>query len=215
MLSQTALLELQAAFNYLMDGFEDMAVESLSCTLSGYAEKMTGAVNMMQKKFEQEEENCAQTSKVLMEKQISIEKQDSSCNSNIECTELLHYAISALKGLAAVMNKATAVMNTATIFWMQLSEHCQNWMDGGIKERVERVYEHSEEKRLRIWTSNAFKKQAITYFAKWVALYSVCGECVGHIKHAQEELNTHITESPTQEQCKKRVHKLCEDFMEL
>lgn len=120
--------------------------------------------------------------------------------------EFLHHAVSALKGLAAVMQKAV-------FFWEKLQEHCQNLADDGIKNKVAKVMNiDSEEKRLKIWTSSAFKKQAITYFAKWVALYSMCGDYMGEIGMTQKELYVYITENPTRDECRAKLRELCQDF---
>lgn len=53
--SRTVLNELQAAYEYIMDGLEDMAIDSLS-TLSEHAQKMARAADKMRVKFEQQAE---------------------------------------------------------------------------------------------------------------------------------------------------------------
>ena len=52
--SQRILMELQAAYQYLLDGLEDMAVDSLAC-LSTLAEKMAKAAYELQQNFEEQE----------------------------------------------------------------------------------------------------------------------------------------------------------------
>lgn len=87
--------------------------------------------------------------------------------------------------------------------------------DNGIKSEVMRVKSFdSKEIRQNIWRSRAFKKQAITYAARWVALYSMCGNFLGEIRLTQKELYVYITENPTREECRAKLRKMCQDFNE-
>lgn len=145
-----------------------------------------------------------------MANQAAVLKKMSECKFNeIEYTlvaEFLHHAVTALKGLAAVMQKAV-------LFWEKLQEHCQSLAEDGIKKKVARVLsKSSEEERLKVWTSRAFKKQAITYFAKWVALYTTCGDYQHEIGMTQKELYIYITENPSRDECRAKLRELCQDF---
>lgn len=160
--------------------------------------------------FLQEEMKNRKLRQDEMAKQAAVLKNMAECRfDEIEYTmvaEFLHHAVSALKGLAAVMQKAV-------FFWEKLQEHCKTLAEDGIKKRVERVMKlESEEKRVKIWTSMAFKKQAITYFAKWVAVYSMCGDYQSEIGLTQKELYLYITENPTREECRAKLRELCHDF---
>lgn len=312
--SRTVLNELQAAYEYMIDGLEDMAIDSLS-SLSEHAQRMARAAEKMKIRFEEQanevdkiavktmnsrgeherktedekvkqakleedkkhaekmqedyrkyEESAREERKKYQEKedaeiedldtgflatvgrwflgrsgrekaedfrkkkvefleqemknrksrqdematQTAVLKKIAECKFNeIEygmVAEFLHHAVTALKGLAAVMQKAV-------FFWEKLQEHCTTLAEDGIKNRVAKVMSiESEEKRVKIWTSRAFKMQAITYFAKWVAVYSMCGDYQGEIALTQKELYVYITENPTRDECRVKLRELCLDF---
>ena len=122
-------------------------------------------------------------------------------------TNALHEAISALKELSAVMMQAAQ-------FWKQMQDHCKSLAEDKLKNVVERALEKfSEEKRLKVWTSTPFKKNAVRFYAGWVALNSVCAEYVEHIKLTQKDLYEYIRENPTYEQCRKNVRELADKFL--
>lgn len=122
-------------------------------------------------------------------------------------TNALHEAISALKELSAVMMQAAQ-------FWKQMQDHCKSLAEDELKNVVEKALENfSEEKRLKVWTSTPFKKNAVRFYAGWVALNSVCAEYVEHIKLVQKDLYEYIRENPTYEQCRKNVRELADKFL--
>ena len=125
-----------------------------------------------------------------------------------ECAvDALHKAIGALKHLSAVM------MQTA-LFWKQLQEHCSYLADTEIKSQVEAAIEyHSVEERMKVWTSNSFKSQAIQFYSGWVALNSVCSVYMEQIKETQRDLYKYITENPTYEESKRILPDLADKFM--
>ena len=183
------LTELQTVYKYLLDSKEVMAMDNLA----ERTEKMAGAAERMKNRFEEQAEEVG---KIVL--------KTITCKSEleIEVAEFLHHAVSALKGLRVVMQEAV-------FFWKTLQEHCQTLAEDRIKKHVEKIMSiESEEKRVKLWTSRAFKIQAITYFAKWVAFYSMCGDYQGEIALTQKELYLYITEKPTREECMAKLHEL-------
>ena len=125
-----------------------------------------------------------------------------------ECAvEALHEAIGALKHLSAVMMKAA-------LFWKQMQDHCRSLAESQMQSQVETAMEkYSEEKRLKVWTSNSFKRKAIQFYSGWVALNSVCGVYMEQIKEIQRDLYIYITENPTYEESKSILPDLAKIFM--
>ena len=122
-------------------------------------------------------------------------------------TNALHEAITALKELSAVMMQAAQ-------FWKQMQDHCKTLAEDRLKNMVEKaIQKHSEEVRLKVWTSTPFKRMAVRFYAGWVALNSVCAEYVEQIKVTQQDLYKYITENPTYEQCRMNVKDLAENFL--
>ncbi|PFX21718.1 Peptidyl-prolyl cis-trans isomerase-like 1 [Stylophora pistillata] len=119
--------------------------------------------------------------------------------------EALHSSIGALKSLSAIM------MNAA-LFWRQMQSHCESLAKGDMQQTVERVMKYPEEKRLKVWTSTAFKTKAVQYYSKWVALDDVCEVYMLQIKETRQDLYSYLTENPTIEEAKKNVRKLADMF---
>ena len=120
----------------------------------------------------------------------------------------LHKAMEGLKILAALMMKAA-------LFWQQMQEHCKLLSDSKLKDEVKAAMdEYSGEMRLKLWTSEPFKTQAVRFYAGWVALDCVCGEYMGAIKETQKELYKYIQENPTQEEAEKNVPSLAAKFQQ-
>ena len=124
-----------------------------------------------------------------------------------ECAEkALHQAIGALKQLSLVMLQAAN-------FWKQMQDHCRSLAESEMQQQVERALKLSDEKRLKVWTSNGFKIKAIEFYAGWVALNGVCKIYIEYIKETQQELYRYITENPTYEESRQNVKELAEKFL--
>lgn len=120
--------------------------------------------------------------------------------------KFLHQAIGALKELANVMHRAS-------IFWLELQHHCQHLAEHSIKSQIENALErYTVEKRGRFWTSYGFKSSAVTYYAQWVALNSMCNEYMGYLKITQEELYRYIQENPTREKAAGTIQELIKNY---
>ena len=132
------------------------------------------------------------------------------CNNDQEMAECavdaLHEAIGALKHLSAVMMQAA-------LFWKQMQDHCSSLAETEMQSQIERALKISEEKRIKVWTSNSFKYKAIQFYSGWVALNSVCAVYMEQIKETQQDLYKYITENPTYEESKRILPDLAEKFM--
>ena len=120
--------------------------------------------------------------------------------------EALHEAIGALKELSAVLMQAAQ-------FWKQMQDHCKSLAEDQIKNTVEEAMKYSDEKRLKVWTSKAFKMKAVQFYAGWVALNSVCIIYGEHIKLTKENLYEYLRENPTYEESRKNIKELAEKFL--
>ena len=134
-------------------------------------------------------------------KQCSNDQEMAVC-----AVDALHEAVGALKHLSAVMMQAA-------MFWKQMQDHCHTLADSEMQTHVERAMKYSEEKRLKVWTSNSFKQKAIHFYSGWVALNSVCAVYMEQIKDTQRDLYKYITENPTYEESKRNLPDLAEKFM--
>ena len=119
--------------------------------------------------------------------------------------EALHSSIGALKSLSAIMMKAA-------IFWQQMQIHCESLATGDMQKQVEKAMKLDEGKRIKVWTSNAFKGKALRYYSKWVALDDVCGVYMLQIKETRQDLYNYLEDNPTIEQARKNVRELAAKF---
>ena len=124
-----------------------------------------------------------------------------------ECAvDALHEAAGALKHLSAVMMQAAS-------FWEQMKDHCQSLAKKEMRSRVEEVLRYSEDKRLKVWTSKAFKRQAVQFCASWVALCAICIDYMEQIKQTKKDLYRYISENPTWEESRKNLQQLTKSFL--
>ena len=149
------------------------------------------------------------------QRQASTEQQDNflseieSCRDQQSDTEIaikfLHQASKCLKELAVIMERAAT-------FWMQLQQHCQNLAEDHIKDQIENVVKQPEKKRQAFWRSGPFKRKAVAYYAKWVALNGMCHYYLGKIKVTQADLRDYIRENPTREEARKALPDLIKTY---
>lgn len=161
-------------------------------------------------KYLEEELRNRQLRQEAMVKQTAILKNMEDCRFEeikfSKVVDFLHEAVTALRGLAAVMQKAV-------YFWERLQDHCTELADSGLQEEIKRMKgTGSVEERQAHWRSKGFMRQAITYSAQWVALRDLCSEYLGELKLTQRELYVYITENPNREECRAMLRELCEDF---
>ena len=123
-------------------------------------------------------------------------------------TYALYEAIAGLKELSAVMMQAAQ-------FWNQMQEHCRMLEEDRLKDVIKRATQkHSDEVRLKVWTSTSFKRMAVRFYASWVALDSVCTEYIEQIKVTQLDVHKHITrKNPTYEECYTNIEDLAKKFL--
>ena len=120
--------------------------------------------------------------------------------------EALHCSIGALKSLSAIMMKAA-------VFWQQMQSHCESMAKGDMQKMVHKALDkYDDDKRLKFWTSTGFKKSAVQYYSKWVALDDVCGVYMLQIRNTRQNLYNYLEENPTIEEAKRNVRQLASEF---
>ena len=77
------------------------------------------------------------------------------------------------------------------------------------------VYSEKPEVRKKVWESDGFKTKAVMYYAKWVALYSICGKYLEQIQLTQKDLYQYIVENPTYDESRKRLSDLAAKFADI
>uniref|UniRef100_A0A1X7UW90 Uncharacterized protein n=1 Tax=Amphimedon queenslandica TaxID=400682 RepID=A0A1X7UW90_AMPQE len=188
---------------------EDKAIAEQSSVLKNIANGFTGMVGfkafdmdphkdaakaareekmVYYKKMNEQQEKRREALMKLAQYTITIQQTKDDEAQTENAIHALQCAIGALKSLSAVM------MQAAT-FWLQMKSHCDDLAKADVKKQIETVLRLPEERRMKVWTSIAFKVKAVRYYAKWVALDDVCTIYVDRIKLTQRELYTYIQEA--------------------
>ena len=184
------------------------AIEKISHE-SGYKEAMKMA-NQEKMKYLDELQKEREIRQKALDECIEFAEKIKRCpddNALAEAAiEALHSSIGALKSLSTIMMKAA-------VFWQQMQCHCDDIAKGYMQEMVqEAVNKYDHHKRMKFWTSTGFKKRAVQYYSKWVALDDVCGVYMLQIRDTRQDLYNYLEENPTIEQAKKNVRQLATEF---
>ncbi|XP_068691241.1 tropomyosin beta chain-like [Montipora foliosa] len=188
----------------------DKAVEKITSIgdKSGHKEAMKMANEEKKKQMEEMQKQRDLRQEALLQC-LEFAEKIKNCQDDGELAEAaikaLHSSIGALKSLSAIMMKAA-------IFWQQMQVHCESLATGEMQNQVERAMKMPEEKRIKVWTSNAFKGKALRYYSKWVALDDVCGVYMLQIKETRQDLYNYLEDNPTIEEARKNVRELAATF---
>ena len=176
---------------------------------SGYKEAMKMA-NQEKMKHLDELQKEREIRQKAIEECIEFAEKIGRCQDDNDLAEAaieaLHSSIGALKSLSIIMMKAA-------VFWQQMQCHCDDIAKGYMQEMVqEAVNKYDDHKRMKFWTSTGFKKRAVQYYSKWVALDDVCGVYMLQIRDTRQDLYNYLEENPTIEQAKKNVRHLASEL---
>jgi len=175
---------------------------------SGHKEAMKMANKEKQKQMEEMQKQRDLRQEAYLQYQEFAERIKNCQDDNAlaeAAIEALHSSIGALKSLSTIMMKAA-------MFWQQMQSHCESLAKGKMQKQVERAMKMDEEKRIKTWNSTGFKKKALRYYSRWVALDDVCGVYMLHVKKTREELYNYLKDNPTIEQARNNVRTLAAAF---
>ena len=132
-----------------------------------------------------------------------------------DSSQLADIAIDALQAAVGGLKALTVVMMRATEFWERMHIHVES-LRNPIMTRYITEMKHdidmTAEERKAEWNSNYFKRQAITYAASWVALYSVCTQYMRELEHVQDGIFEVIEENPTPNEARKLLSELAKEY---
>ena len=173
-------------------------------------DKKVAALKECRREALEKEQELRRQKHATLSKMTEFASKIQDCNTEenmaVIAEDALHQAIGALKELSSVMMQAA-------VFWKQMQDHCRTLAESEMTKHVERAMKLSEEKRLKVWTSNGFKRKAIEFYAGWVALNGVCSTYVEYIKITQKDLYEYIKENPTYEESRQNIKELASTFL--
>ena len=127
-------------------------------------------------------------------------------------SELAQVAVDALHQAMGGLQNLSAVMMKASLFWKMMQVHCETMAKEKMQRMIEAGMKRPQEERIKVWTAPGFKKQAIEYYGRWVALDDVCSVYMKKIQETQKDLYSYLTENPTTSQARKNVRELAATF---
>lgn len=192
------ILMVMNAFTSSM-GFDECAAERLVNWKEKKMEVLKKKNEILHKQYE---EAVAKVSEVT----DRIQECKTEDNMAETAESALHHAVGALKQLADIIMQAAQ-------FWKQMEDHCKSLAEKGVKAQIEAALEFDEDMRMKIWTSKPFKKQAICFYAEWVALKDVCTEFMEQMKVTQRDLHEYLRDNPTHEESRQNIKTLVEEFL--
>lgn len=172
--AKEASVILQATFQFLLGGFEDLAIVMLH-TLEDMSKEMSRIACELRFYFEEENKKTM----YLVE------------NTRVQRIHEATCMIGALRFISFILTKASKC-------WTCIENYCRYLSDRHIIEIVQVA--HCKEYRLRFWQSKGFARETAMYHAKWIALGNFCAELMPNIKNTREELYRCITENPTRDE---------------
>ena len=96
-----------------------------------------------------------------------------------------------------------------------MEEHCDTLSQDKLRRMFELVStKYPDEKRSIVWKSPAFKRSALLFYAKWVALHSVSVIYLEQIKITQKDLYSYLQENPTYEESRTNIKELAKSFLD-
>ena len=199
-------LEAEARAQLLYDKVNAM-MSAAGNAMMGNVEKAVEAIEKMKHLDELQKER--EIRKKAMEECIEFAEKIKRCqddNALADAAEALYSSTGALEYLSAVMMKIA-------LFWQQMQSQCESIAKGEMQKLVQKALDkYDDEKRLKFWTSTGFKKSAVGYYSKWVALDDVCGVYMLQIRNTRQDLYNYLEENPTIEQAKENVPQLATEF---
>ena len=170
--STTVIETLLEGFSYLLEGFEDMAIDNLE-DVQHAVEEMEVISKELHKRFEDEGEALKSM-------------KDDECTG--EATDLIAATKSSLLSIVVTIIQSA-------MFWNRMSTIAEDLQSEKLRKRVKKaVASMSPEKLLRLWTSSGFKKDAIAHSAKWVAYSILCNDYMKGIAKTRAELYACVKE---------------------
>ena len=132
-----------------------------------------------------------------------------------DSSQLADIAIDALQAAIGGLKALTVVMMRATEFWERMHIHVELLRKSTVTRYITEMKNDTDmtaEERKAEWNSNHFKRKAITYAAKWVALYSVCTQYIRELEHVQDGIFEVIEENPTPDEARKLLSELAKEY---
>ncbi len=192
-------------------------VNALTSTLFGEKVFSGEGAEKKAEALRQARREALETEQAIREKRHEALSRMTSFAAKIKrCQEqqnMAEYAVEALHEASGALKHLSDVMMLAALFWEQMEDHCKSLAETKITSLVTSAMSYSEKERLKVWTSNHFKRQAVEFYASWVALRGVCTVYMDQIKLTQSDLHQYIRESPTYEESRSNLKELVVNFL--
>lgn len=104
-----------------------------------------------------------------------------------DAMDALEEALHAIRALGGVMLRAET-------FWKSITEHMEAGGMDSVLGIVQTGSKLGEEERKALWMSSSLKTTTEAVQAQWVALQSICDDCIAGLGEAREDMSLNVTE---------------------
>ena len=162
----------------------------------------------LRKEHEEHEEKRRQAKIKIAEAARNIASFQEQVEVSEASKECLDQAVIALNNIRETMRQTSS-------FWKETGAICKSVTDHGFGNKVIKLTEiKGDAKRRKIFTSNAFKGQALKYYGKWVALKSICNDAGKHLQPANDEVHKYACEHPKEAEARRMVKEIANTLTE-
>ena len=199
----------RADARYAIESRDDGFFDAIHNFFTGRKDERIRVARQDMERHLQEISDLRKSRSKLLQDIAEFSKKMENCQEESVLTEAaiksLHSAIGGLKGLSNIMRKIAD-------FWKKLETHCKELGGEKMRKLMEVAMKRPKEERAEVWGTDAFKMQAMHYYARWVALGNICGVAYERMKVTQSELYEYLEENLTTEEARRNVRKLAATF---
>ena len=138
----------------------------------------------------------------------TIEHHSSSLFNVEKCSNERAFAETAVNYLRMATEgliRLTLSMSTIATLWQQVHLCCNDLAENPIQKCVKGAMNYEREKRLKLWTSQPFKRQAVLNYAHWVAFKLFCQDGAETMKKSSKRLMDYAVDTPSYEKARDRM----------
>lgn len=137
------------------------------------------------------------------DRQLDVAKTIESITARLRCAtdvaDLDAAALDTLSDVVAELRALGAAFLAVESFWLRLRAYCDDPDSSAVDELVDAAAQLPESDQLALWESPRFRIRLREAYAHWIALLSLCEECVKGLDQAADVLHRHISTGDTSE----------------
>ena len=143
--------------------------------------------------------------KMAKQQMRKVVEQLAQCSSRAEIQNL---TIDSLREALHALDEIEAIMKNVGQFWGEVEGLCETVTGRAMKVQIGKLSDMKPEDRKKIWKNESFKKDALNFYGKWIALKEVCIKACGNVNSALGEVRKYMVESPKEDEAFQSMHEM-------